>query len=66
MKFTSPSNRGVPDRVFIKNGNVVWVEFKRQGGELRRQQSLVVNRMINHGAKVFCVDNVEEFKHILS
>ena len=30
-KFTSPSNRGVPDRVLIKHGKVLFLELKREG-----------------------------------
>tara|TARA_R110000868_G_C10774603_1_gene754997 strand:- start:6 stop:452 length:447 start_codon:yes stop_codon:yes gene_type:complete len=30
-KFTSPSNRAVPDRVFIANGNTLFLEFKAYG-----------------------------------
>ncbi len=32
-KFSSPSRRGVPDRVFIKHGIVVFMELKRPGEE---------------------------------
>ena len=31
-KFTSPSNRSVPDRLFISpTGNIFFIEFKRKG-----------------------------------
>ena len=30
-KFTSPSQRSVPDDLFLKNGKVIFIEFKREG-----------------------------------
>ena len=33
-KFTSPSSRGVPDRIYIKNGITFFIEFKAQGCQL--------------------------------
>jgi len=30
-KFSSPARRGVPDRIFLRNGTCVFVEFKRPG-----------------------------------
>ncbi len=32
-KFSSPAHRGVPDRIFIRKGCVVFLEFKRPGKE---------------------------------
>ena len=28
FKFVSPSQRGVPDRIFIRQGRIVFIEFK--------------------------------------
>lgn len=30
-KFTSPSSRGVPDRIFLREGHVLFIEFKAPG-----------------------------------
>lgn len=38
LKFTSPSNRGVPDRVVLYKGVVVFVEVKKPDAELRPLQ----------------------------
>lgn len=41
-KFTSPSNRGVPDRMFISpNGYLFFIEFKSEKGKLTALQSKV-------------------------
>ena len=51
-KFSSPGNSSVPDRMFIRDGFVFFIEFKRPGGkatdnqleehkELRRKRIIV-------------------------
>lgn len=37
-KFTSPANRGVPDRIAVLNGTVWFVEIKKPGGKLSELQ----------------------------
>lgn len=32
-KFSSPGNSSVPDRMFVRNGFVFFIEFKRPGGK---------------------------------
>ena len=57
-KFTSPGLNGVPDDIFIRNGVVIFIEFKRPGGELRPQQVKRIREMREHGAKVHVIDNL--------
>lgn len=64
-KFVSPNNAGVPDRLFIKDGRVVFVEFKREGEKLRKLQAFMKSTMELHGADVRVCDNFEYFKEIL-
>lgn len=41
LKFTSPGNAGVPDRLVLIPGGTVWfVELKRPGGKLRPLQEI--------------------------
>lgn len=40
FKFSSPQHRGVFDDVFIKQGRVVFIEFKKPGGVLTRLQEI--------------------------
>lgn len=68
-KFTSPGKRGVPDRVFIKAGIVVFMEFKRPGEKLTAQQSLRRKEMRKHGAIVVWADttlNAKDWLDFLS
>jgi len=59
-KFVSPGLRGVPDDVFIRDGRVLWIEFKRPGKDLRPQQKKRVREMREHGAEVHVIDNLAD------
>ena len=41
FKFTSPGMSGVPDRIILRRGRVVFVELKAPGAELTKQQRIV-------------------------
>lgn len=64
-KFTSPGKRGVPDRIFIKNSFVVFIEIKRPGEKPSKQQELRMAEMKRYGALVYWVDNLNDAKEIL-
>jgi hypothetical protein len=59
-KFTSPSRRSVPDRLFIRGGRVAFVEFKRPGGTLTAGQAREIDRLRHAGAEVYVCYSVEE------
>ena len=59
MKFVSPNNRGVPDRVYFKNGETILIEFKAKKGRLSPLQQAQINRLRKAGMKVYVVDNIE-------
>jgi len=48
---------GIPDRMVIGNGRVVFVELKRPGGKPRPSQLAVHARMRECGADVRVIDN---------
>ena len=52
LKFVSPSQAGVPDRIIITGGRVIFVELKKQGAKPRKLQDKVIERMRSHGADV--------------
>lgn len=64
-KFSSPSNRGVPDRIFLKDGDVVFIEFKAPGNEPTNLQEHELMLIRNHGGNATWCDNVDDFKKIL-
>lgn len=65
-KFVSPSQAGVPDRLFIRASAVIFVEFKRVGEQLRPLQQRVIDNMRLHGATVHVIRRVEEFIDVMS
>lgn len=65
-KFSSPANRGVPDRIFIKDGNVVFIEFKAPGNVPTKLQRHELELIIEYGGKAKWCDTVEGFKMALA
>jgi hypothetical protein len=57
-KMNGPGYRGWPDRLFMYNGKVVWVEFKRLGEEPTNLQRFIHGRLRDNGFDVEVVDNV--------
>jgi len=66
-KFTSPSRRSVPDRMFItKAGVVFFIEFKRAGQKPTAAQEVEIAKIRATGVRVAIVDNVEYGKTVVS
>lgn len=59
-KFTSPSRRSVPDRLFImpKGKGVFFIEFKRRGCKPTPAQAIEIEKIRLQGVHVIVVDNV--------
>lgn len=64
-KFVSPNNRAVPDRIFIKRGEVVFVEFKALGKKPTKLQERIITRLRENGATVHVIDNLEDFINVM-
>lgn len=65
-KFTSPSNRSVPDRLFISpTGNIFFVEFKRKGKLPTKLQNYTINSMLSRGVKVSVIDDCDRGKLLI-
>lgn len=58
-KWVSPQNRGVPDSIFIKDGLVVFIEFKAYGKNPTKLQQKTISNLKDHNCLVFVCDNVE-------
>ena len=65
-KFSSPSNNGMPDRVLIGYGQVVFVELKAPHKEPRILQRIVHDKMLSHGANVVVIDSRLEVDRLLA
>ena len=66
-KFTSPSQTGVPDRIFLGFGRVFFIEFKspETGGVLSKMQEVIIGDLRNQGITVYVVDDLAEGKAII-
>ena len=60
MKWVSPSNRGVPDRILIlPKGRVVFVELKQKGKKLDPLQKYFRKKFVALGQEHYVVDSKE-------
>ena len=59
FKFSSPSNRGVPDCLLISSGTFFFIEFKAPGKTPSPLQESVIKKIRAHGAVVYVVDSIE-------
>lgn len=63
LKFVSPGNPGVPDRiVLLPGGRVIFAELKAQGGQLGSLQERQIARMRGLGADVRVLKGVEQVR----
>ena len=66
-KFTSPSHRGVSDRVVCLPGGETWfVELKTQGGKLSRLQDMFAQDMARLAQRYVCLWSKEQVDQWLS
>lgn len=61
MKFTSPGNDGVPDRIAVLPGGRVWfVELKREGEVPTKIQEWQIERLRKLGCNVAVIAGMKE------
>lgn len=64
-KIMRTGRRGFPDHLFIRQGRVIFIEFKRPG-EVPEPHQLKRHREIRcYGGEVFVVDSLEVAREIL-
>jgi len=51
---------GWPDRLFIKKGVYVWIEFKQPRGRLSKRQEKIIENLKKDECFVFVCDNVKD------
>jgi hypothetical protein len=56
----------VPDRIFIKAGHVVFIEFKAPGKKPTPLQAQTIRKLKDAGCEVWVCDNVESAIDALS
>lgn len=66
-KFTSPSRRSVPDRLFIGPKGQVWfIEFKRRGEKPTEAQAVEINKIQVNKVRIYVVDTVESGRSVVN
>lgn len=68
-KFSSPSNRGVPDLILVnKNGKAFFIEVKHPNGKggLSEIQLIVLQTLKDQGATVYVVASREYADEVIS
>ena len=65
-KWVSPSNRGVPDRIFFKAGRVLLIEFKAPGNKPTKLQAYIHRTLEQQGFEVHVIDNIAEGRALVS
>ncbi|WP_027533842.1 hypothetical protein [Bradyrhizobium sp. WSM3983] len=64
-KFKYIGRRAAADRLFIRGGRVVFIEFKQKGKLPRPGQDREHLRLKAHGAEVHVIDNIEDGLEVL-
>jgi len=63
-KFVSPSNRGVPDRIYLKAGKCIFIEFKAPKKKPTKLQEKIISRIREQDLEVYIIDDIEKGKNI--
>lgn len=64
-KFTSPAHRSVPDRLFLKDGITVYIEFKKPDNVPTKAQWEEIMEIRAHGGRADWTDSVDRMIDIL-
>jgi len=65
-KWSSPNNRGVPDRLYISTTNIVAIEFKASGKRPTKLQLRQIGILINNGLPVYVIDSIEDGRELFT
>lgn len=58
-KLSFLGRRSAPDRLYIRESTIVFIEFKRSDGVLTKGQEKERDRLRDHGALVYCVRDIK-------
>ncbi len=64
-KFVSPSQRGVPDKIFIGGGDIFFIEFKAPGKKPTKLQDKIFSKIRGELFEVYIIDNIEQGKKLI-
>ncbi|MGK2309281.1 VRR-NUC domain-containing protein [Cutibacterium sp. V970] len=64
-KLVCPGTTGVPDRLCLMGGQIVFVEVKAPGKKPRPIQRRRMDQLAAHGFKTFVVDSIDGIREVL-
>ena len=65
LKLAGPNQKGQPDRMFIRHGKVLFIEFQAPGKTPRQLQCKWLNNLANHEIAAVACDNAEAAKQLI-
>ena len=65
LKFVSPGTAGIPDRIVIHRGRILFVELKRPGEKPRPLQKVRARQMRAAGAMVYCISSTYQVDKLM-
>ena len=66
LKFVSPGMRGMPDRLMLRHGAAVFIEFKAPGRKPTALQRNAHDLLRDAGMTIYVVDDVDKGMFFLS
>lgn len=66
FKFSSPGQRGVPDRIYFKDGTAVLIEFKAPGKRPTKLQLKTIENLKEKGITTHVIDSIETGKAVFT
>ena len=64
-KFISPSSKGVPDRILLNNGKVIFIEFKANKKLPTKLQNKIISNIRSKNIQVYVIDNINDGKKLI-
>ena len=65
LKLSGQNQKGQPDRMFLHNGRVMFIEFKAPGKRLTALQARWLYRLADHAFHTACCDDIEAGKRLI-
>lgn len=65
LKLSGQNQKGQPDRMFLHNGRVLFIEFKAPGKLPTALQLRWIERLHDHHFEAWCCDDIDKGKRII-
>ena len=65
LKLSGQNQKGQPDRMFLNNERILFIEFKAHGKKLTALQTRWLDRLHYHGFLTACCDDINAGKRLI-